>query len=153
MKTLVKSVSILVVAILVSASVKAEIVNEHNNFGEFNVEEVEDVLTNSKEVSKIYTITYKELNSPVTVEVFKNGKQKDFVVRSKGFEAQYTKGKDGFGVKKLDAKYAKVDKEAYTFEIDRRNYLYQRVITQTYNSESDYVELIACYLPELVKRK
>lgn len=152
MKTLIKSFT-LVAVIFFSTVVSANNVEEYNKFGEFDVEEVAGVLTNSKEISKVYTIKYEEFKSPVTVEVFKNRGSKDFVVRSKGFEAQYTKGKTGFGVTKLDKKYAKVNVENFTFSVNRSNFLHQRVITQSNKSEAEYVKLIACYLPELVASK
>ena len=144
--------TVFVVAIFVSSLISAENRVVVSQFGDFNIEELEHSVINSKRSPKIYTITYKELNTPVTVEVYKNKGAKDFVVRSEGFEVQYTKGGNGFGVRSLDQKYAKKSAKDYSFSIDRSSFLYQRIITLNNKSEADYVKLIACYLPELVTK-
>lgn len=98
-----------------------------------------------------YVIHYDNLETPVYVGILKPHKDcTEFVVRSDGFEVLYTCRKGKFGIEYVPKKYATLSQDEARKAINRTNFLYQRVITQTPQSEKNLLKLIACYVPEVM---
>jgi hypothetical protein len=56
-----------------------------------------------------------------------------------------------FGVNKLDDRYGTEGLSTKESEVDRMNYLHQKIIARGYQEELDATKLIAAYFPELHK--
>lgn len=151
MKTLkLLSVSFLFLFILSVYTEAKNDVNSETTFGTYKVSATELTHSVTKNKGNTYTIYYEEYEQPVTVSVFEGKNCKNYVVRAENFEVQYTCNGRYFGIKYVDDAYAEIPRKVMVDKIDRKDFLYQRVITQKNKSEKEFVRLIACFLPEIM---
>lgn len=120
------------------------------NFGTYKVEKTnENVLINNVSVEK-FVIEYSNLDKPVCVMIVLNKKSVHYIVRTDGFELEYLYKNNKFGVAFLDSEFATMKKQDVQKKINRKNFLYQKVISSGDQSDEYRLNLIACYLPELI---
>lgn len=118
------------------------------SLGEYEVYQTDEVSENYK----VYIIKYANSEEKFMVRVCKDDKCKNFIVYGDNLELQYQKDKKNvFGMTKVDKQFRKFDKEAIAKRIDREQMFRQKVITTQSKSEKEYLGLIACYLPQVVK--
>ncbi len=110
--------------------------------------EVADLGTNQEST---YTLSDASLSSPLTVSVKHYANGSNYMVEGNGFELLYRVRGDRFGVAYVDEADAKVGKDEMYKKLDRQAFLHQYVITDQPKSESEYMELIAAYLPAVMK--
>jgi uncharacterized secreted protein with C-terminal beta-propeller domain len=100
-----------------------------------------------------YDLAYASSNCKVRIGLVKEKKCTTFIVRTDGFEVEYTCNQGVFGVKKIEKKYQEFPKEANECKLDRASYFAQKVICQNKKSDDELLGLIACYFPNLVKEE
>jgi len=72
-----------------------------------------------------------------------------FTVRGEDFEIQYAKRSDGFGVKLVDSSNRTVSKKIIMKQINLNSFESQAVLTSQEKTETEYLGLLACYMPFL----
>lgn len=150
MKTTIITTAILVFALVSSNAKTKNEMNSVTEFGSYHVAKVEAsqaVVSGSKGE---YIIHYTQFDNPVKVSVVQKDNCKVFLVRTNGYEVQYTCNGNSFGASYMDAEYATYPMKDMAKKINRVEYLHQRVITKKQRSEKEMVRLIACFLPELL---
>lgn len=125
-------------------------INSETTYGMYKLGSSEQANSVRLEKENTYTIYYENYDTPVTVTVYETKKCKNFVVKAKNFEVQYTCNGKYFGVKYLDEMYASIPADQMINKINRAEFLNQRCITQNIRSDKEFVHLIACFLPEIM---
>lgn len=144
--------TVLLIFALTSAMAKTEnVANAETNLGSYKVSasSKSNVVENKSEGK--YTINYSKLNSDVSIDVVEKKNCKVFLVRTDGYEVQYSCNGKYFGVQYMSNEYATYPKAEMTRKINRKAFLNQRIITRQIPSEQEMVRLIACFLPELMR--
>jgi hypothetical protein len=72
-------------------------------------------------------------------------------VRGDGFEIRYTLESGSFGAKLVDQPFKTVPHKDLITKLNKANLLTQEVISTTQKSEGEYLGLIACFMPLLMK--
>ncbi|MFB6318803.1 hypothetical protein [Saccharicrinis sp. FJH54] len=109
-------------------------------------------LDKSTDAYKIFVIKYENTDETFVVRVCEGDKCHNYVVYGKDLELQYKAKKNNvFGLTKMDKEFRNLDKDLVAKRIDREQMFRQKVISTTAKSEKEYLGLIACYLPQLVK--
>ncbi len=134
------------VALVVFASVQVNAKDANEVF------EIETSTAVSSSNAKVYFLKSDVLNQKYSVEVnhFENGS--DYVVKAADFEVLYRLRGDKFGVCYVNDANAEVGKDTMYSKLNRKNFLYQKLITSNPKSEEQYVQLIAAYLPDLIQK-
>ncbi|MFC0876387.1 hypothetical protein ACE01N_07315 [Saccharicrinis sp. FJH2] len=114
--------------------------------------EVYKDLDKSNDDFKIFVIKYENTDETFVVRVCEGDNCHNYVVYGNKLELQYKAKKNNvFGLTKMDKEFRKLDKDVTAKRIDREQMFRQKVISTTPKSEKQYLGLIACYLPQLVK--
>jgi ABC-type thiamine transport system substrate-binding protein len=109
-------------------------------------------LDKSNDNIKIFVIKYENTDESFVVRVCEGDKCHNYVVYGKNLELQYKSKKNNvFGLTKMDKEFRNLDKGVVAERVDREQMFRQKVISTTPKSEKEYLGLIACYLPQLVK--
>ena len=74
-------------------------------------------------------------------------------MKSDEFEVQYACNNGIFGVKKLEKRFREIPEAEMSAKLNRVSYYGQRVISTQQKSQDEYLGLIACYLPDLIKQE
>ncbi len=74
----------------------------------------------------------------------------EYMVYSKYFEVCYANYKNGFGVKGVKPSWSKIETKYRDVALDPMKISKQRIISQKEVSESEALDLIASYLPDLL---
>lgn len=125
--------------------------NSNTWLGNYTISEAAQPIIVKGKTLKTYQLQYANGNSTIYIAVDPQRKCKNYIVRSKRFEAQYSCSKKGLGVKMLARKYASIDLEKNDALINSKQFNMQQRITLTSKSEQEAVKLIACYFPQLIK--
>ncbi len=123
------------------------------DFGNYTVTNADVPMIVNNVAVETYDLTYANNSCKVRIGLVKEKKCTTFIVRTDGFEVEYTCNQGVFGVKKIEKKYQEFPKEANDCKLDRVGYFAQRVICQNKKSEDELLGLIACYFPNLVKEE
>lgn len=140
--------SVFVVSLLLVSNV-VNATGVRSEFKEFEITAVEDLLV-GKNVKAIWTISYSENESPVTVVKRKTVEGTEYVVHSRYFEVCYLSGADGFGTKQVRNCCRNVPKKISSAVINQEQLEKQRVITPNKVDDEKALGLIAGFLPELL---
>lgn len=150
MKTL-NRVLLLSVMFFTSVIVSAQTENDATKLGNFKVEKATEKLTINNEAVETYVIQYAALDQPVYVAVVTEKNCENYIVRTNGFEIQYTCKKDKFGISYVETRFATLEKSDVMKKINRPNFLNQRVLSSSGPKPVDYqLSLIASYLPDVM---
>jgi len=125
--------------------------NSSSDFGQYTIKHSEAPIVYNNQVLETYDLSYENNGNDVKIAVLEEKKCRTFIVRSDEFEVQYTCTNGVFGVKKLEKRFQEIPEEEVNMKLDRVGYYAQRVICQDKKSKDDYLGLIACYLPDLIK--
>ncbi|MDA3818164.1 MAG: hypothetical protein PF486_12355 [Prolixibacteraceae bacterium] len=75
-----------------------------------------------------------------------------FIVRcAEEFEVQYSKDKNGFGVRMVDPEKRTMNKKEAMKEINFEKFSKQMVLTTKNKTVEEYLGLLACYMPQLIE--
>lgn len=152
MKTIKVISAVFLMTLFLSANSKAE--NKNAADKNYTIEAASSSSSSSSnyiETGNAYKIYFETLDSPMEVTVNEHSEGTDFIVKNNDFEVMYCLRGNVFGVSYLQEEYATVEKEKMYKKIDRKSFLHQKVITQNKKSEKEYIQLIASYVPELMK--
>ena len=116
----------------------------------YDITPIENLYLGS-DVVKAWSITYAKGNDPVTVLKKSDKNEINYIVRSKLFELSYVAKSSGFGAKKLKKKWRALSQRTTVATIDMKQLRNQKIITPRKVNEQKALELIANYLPDLIK--
>jgi hypothetical protein len=146
--------SMLIVALCLTAFAKKNVVATGKTWtamGDFKIEVAETPYSLNGEELKTFVISYE--NSPLKVKVAIDTDKKcnTYIVMSDKLSVQYICNSSYFGVEKIARQYGKAGLNTSENELNREEYLKQRVITREAQSPVENARLIAAYFPTLVK--
>ncbi len=140
--------SVLVVCLfLVSETVNAT--GLRTEFNDYEITTVDDIFV-GKKVKAMWTVSYSNVEVPVTVIKRKTMEGTEYVVRSKYFEVSYAATSTGFGVKEIRNSWRTVQKKISNAVICQDEMKNQQIITPNKVDDEKALGLIACYLPDLI---
>lgn len=122
-----------------------------SDFGQYTLKKSEAPVIYNNKVLETYDLSYENNSNQLKIAVVEEKKCKIFLVRSDEFEVQYTCTNGVFGVKKIEKRFQELPDQEVNLKLDRVGYYAQRVICQGKKSTDEYLGLIACYLPDLIK--
>lgn len=125
--------------------------NSLSDLGQYKITHSESPIVYNDQVLETYDLQYENAANPIKIAVMQEKKCRNFIVRSDEFEVQYACTNGVFGVKKIEKRFQEVPEAEVSMKLDRVGYYAQRVICQDKKSLDDYLGLIACYFPDLVK--
>lgn len=123
------------------------------DFGKYTITKSENPISVQGEELRTYDLVYENTSEPVRIGLLCEGKCTSFIVKSEGFEVQYTCNKGVFGVKKIEQRFQELPREVNEAKLNKVSYYSQRVICQNKKSEDELLGLIACYFPNLVNEE
>lgn len=123
------------------------------DFGKYTITKSENPISVQGEQLRTYDLVYENTSEPVRIGLLSEGKCTTFIVKSDGFEVQYTCNKGVFGVKKIEQRFQELPREVNEAKLNKVSYYSQRVICQNKKSEDELLGLIACYFPNLVNEE
>ena len=92
-------------------------------------------------------------DTKLTIEKVATRKGFEYLVYSDFFEVSYACCEKGFGAKKVKAVWSKINVELTEKVLDYNQLMGQKVISPTQVSEEVALNLIASYLPDLLKKE
>jgi len=125
--------------------------NSSSDFGKYTITHSDAPIVCNDKVLETYDLKYENNGNDIKIAVVEEKKCRIFIVRSDEFEVQYTCTNGVFGVKKLEKRFQEIPEAEVNMKLDRVGYYAQRVICQDKKTKDDYLGLIACYLPDLIK--
>jgi len=125
--------------------------NSSSDFGMYTITNSDSPIVYDNQVLETYELSYENTANAVQIGILQEKKCRTFIVRNDEFEIQYTCTDGVFGVKKLEKRFQEIPEEEMNLKLDRVGYYAQRVICQDKKTVDEYLGLIACYLPDLVK--
>ena len=140
--------TVLVVCLFL-VSVTANATGLRKEFNDYEITTVDDLFV-GKKVKAMWTVSYSNVEVPVTVIKRKTMEGVEYVVRSKFFEVSYAVTDTGFGVKELRNSWRTIDKKISKAVICQKEMKNQQIITPNSIDDEKALGLIACYLPELI---
>jgi len=102
---------------------------------------------------KSWVIAYGEASKPVHVFLRETKKGQEYVVRTSYFEVKYVNGSQGFGVKLLNGSDIKVNESLNTTVLNQAGLNNQKHISVEAIDSDKVLEMIACYLPDLINKQ
>jgi len=119
--------------------------------GDYRIEVAETPVVLNGEELKTFVITYENSDQKITVAVDKQKKCSKFIVISDKLCVQYVCNDSYFGVERLGKEYSKLGYTTLDENLNRSEFLNQRVISREPASALENSKLIAAYFPVLVK--
>ncbi len=102
---------------------------------------------------KSWEIAYGEAKAPVHVFKKETKKGQEYVVRTKYFEVKYVNGSNGFGARMISGSESTVKEALNATVLNAANLKNQECISSEAISEDRVLEMIASYLPDLIKEQ
>jgi hypothetical protein len=152
MKKSVKILMVVLTALFLSVAVEASTrVGESNTeLGKYWLKKAVSPMAIEGAEVETWVIHYSNFEFPVYVGMLEKGNCRVYVVRTNGVEVVYTCKSGKFGVHNVPENWATMPVDDVAQQIDREDFLRQRVISNRLRSESAHLGLIASYFPELV---
>lgn len=147
MKKTVVLVLVLICLVLVTGNVFAT--DFRSEFKEYKIKSVDDVFV-GKSVKAIWSISYSNDETPVTVLKRKTLDGIEYVVYSKFFEVSYLASAKGFGAKKIKSSMSNVPQKINRAVINMKELKNQEILTPNKVEDEQALGLIASYLPFLL---
>lgn len=139
--------AVLLCMVLVSSTVFATGVR--NEFKNYEIKAIDDLFV-GKNVKAIWTVSYSNNETPVTVVKRKTLEGTEYVVQSKYFEVCYLASTSGFGTKQVRSSCSNVPKKICKAVINQEQLKNQEIITPNKVDDEKALGLIASYLPDLL---
>ncbi len=147
MKNLNVLASVLICLILVSGTALAT--GFRSEFKDYKIKTVENVYV-GKNVKAIWSISYSNDETPVTVLKRKTLDGTEYVVYSKYFEVSYLASAKGFGAKMVKSSWSNVPQKINRAVINMKELKKQEILTPNKVDDEQALGLIASYLPFLL---
>ena len=146
-----KKLSVLasVLICLVFVSVNALATGFRSEFKDYKIKTIDDVNV-GKDVKAIWSISYSNNETPVTVIKRKTQDGAEYAVYSKYFEVSYLSSAKGFGTKLLKKSKSSVPAKINNAIINMKELKKQEILTPNSVNDEQALELIASYLPFLL---
>lgn len=141
-------VSIFLIGFLL-VSVSANATGVRSQFNEYEITSVEDVRV-GKKVQAIWTLSYSEDESAITVLKRKTLEGTEYIVQNDHFAVSYALTVNGFGVKPVRKAWTNVPRQITNAVISKSAMAQQAVITPNKVDDKRALKLIASYLPDLI---
>lgn len=141
-------VTILVVGFLFVA-ISASAADVRTEFKEYEITSVEDIHV-GKSIKAIWTVSYSNNETPVTVVKRKTVDGIEYVVQSNHFAVSYLASAAGFGAKEVRKSWSSVPKRITDAVICKQELANQAIITPNSVNDERALKLIASYLPDLL---
>lgn len=141
-------VTILVVGFFLVA-ISADATGIRNEFNEYEITAVDDIHV-GKNIKAIWTLSYSNNETPVTVVKRKTLEGIEYVVQSDHFAVSYASTVKGFGAKTVRSSWTTVPKRISNAVISKEELAKQAIITPKKVDDKQALGLIASYLPELM---
>jgi len=138
-----------VLVCLVLSSGLAMATGLRTEFKDYDIKAVDDLFV-GKNVKAIWTLSYSNAETPVTVVKRKTFEGTEYVVHSKYFEVCYLSSTNGFGTKMLRNSWRNVPKKINNAVINQKEFEKQEIITPNKVNDERALGLIASYLPFLI---
>lgn len=139
--------SVLVCLVLLTGNVLAN--GLKTEFKDYEIKAVDDLIV-GKDVKAMWTLSYDNAETPVTVVKRKTIEGTEYVVYSKYFEVCYLASAKGFGIKPVRNSWSNVPKKINKAVINQNEFKKQEVLTQNKVNDEMALGLIAGYLPFLL---
>jgi hypothetical protein len=136
------------ICMLISISVSQANVYR-NGFNDYKIETVENIDL-SKDIDKIWNLTYNESDKTVTVVKRHVGDDVFYIVNSKHFEVCYACTTKGFGTSLMKKGWSHVPVQINNAVLNASEFSNQRIITPVKVNDEKALGLIAAYLPNLI---
>ena len=130
-------------------SISANATGLRTDFKEYEISTVNDLFV-GKNINAIWTLSYSNQESPVTVVKRKTVEGTEYVVHSKFFEVSYASTAAGFGTKEVRRSWSNVPKKISKAVISQEEMKRQQIITPNKVDDEKAMGLIASYLPDLI---
>lgn len=140
--------SILVVC-LFFVSTNTNAVGLKKKFNNYEISQIED-LHLGKKVMAVWTLSYSDQESPITVAKRKSADGVEYIVSSKFFEVSYVSTNEGFGARKVSNSWSNVSKSINKAVISQDEMKKQAIISSQKINDTEALQLIASYLPDLL---
>lgn len=147
MKKLNVLASVLVCLVLVTGTALATGIR--TEFKDYEITAVDDLIV-GKDVKAMWTLSYDNKETPVTVVKRKTMEGTEYVVYSKYFEVCYVASAKGFGIKRVRNAWSNVPKKINRAVINNTEFKKQEVLTPNKVDDEMALGLIAGYLPFLL---
>ncbi len=147
MKKLNVFASVLICLVLVS--VIASATDFRNEFKEYTITTVDDIFV-AKSVKAVWSISYSNDETPVTVLKRKTLEGTEYIVYSKYFEVSYLASLNGFGTKMVKSTWSNVPQKINKAVINMKEFKKQEILTPNKVNDEQALGLIASYLPFLL---
>ncbi len=147
MKKLNVLASVLVCLVLVSGNGFAT--DFRSEFKEYKITTIDDVLV-GKSVQAMWSISYSNVEKPITVLKRKTSDGTEYVVYSNYFEVNYLATAKGFGTKMARKSWSNVPKIINDAVINMEAFKKQAILTPNKVDDAQALGLIAGYLPFLI---
>ncbi|MFB6317784.1 hypothetical protein [Saccharicrinis sp. FJH54] len=153
MKTTFKlfGLTLLVFTMFASAIQAETIVKESNSeLGKYYLKKAANPMVVKGEEVQTYVLHYDNLSKPVYIGVYNVPNCKIYLVRTDDFEVAYARRDGIFGINYMPESLATLPEKEVRANVNRVNYLKQRIITHKRCTEKTQLNLIAQYLPEVM---
>lgn len=153
-KLILLTVCVALLSVFANAKIKdgqAMTGNSLSELGQYKITQSESPIVYNNQVLETYDLQYENAAGTIKIGVLPEKKCCNFIVHNDEFEVQYTCVNGVFGVHKIEKRFQEIPEAEVNMKLDRIGYYAQRVICQGKKSIDDYLGLIACYFPELVK--
>jgi hypothetical protein len=152
MKKLV--VVLLLTIILIPSGIAGELFSDGDSFtklGKYKIEISESPFILNGNELKTYLVTYENAGFSLLVTTDTSGDEIKFLAISEALSVQYVSHGLCFGVERIDQKYAASDLKTSDSDLNRSEYLRQKLITSWEVTELGKIKLIAAYYPALLR--
>ncbi|MEN8116545.1 MAG: hypothetical protein ABFS16_06170 [Bacteroidota bacterium] len=143
-----KVLAILMVGLFLM-SFTASATGSRAEFKEYSISAVDDLYM-GKSVKAIWTLSYSNNETPVTVVKRNTLEGTEYVVHSKYFAVSYVSSTNGFGVREVRNSWSDVPKKITRAVVSQEEMKNQEIITPNKVDDEKALGLIASYLPDLV---
>lgn len=120
--------------------------------GEYQIKEVAPTVKGDESM-RTFELQYSNASKKVMIYLDERKNCKDYIVRSKNLEVRYICSKSSFGAALVSSRQADYDPNLNAMFISQENLSNQQKIAEGALTIDYALELIACYYPDLLKRK
>lgn len=125
--------------------------NSFTKFGTYTLTETDQITVLNNVAYKVWHLNYAQNDE--TFEVLcapGNNLQCCFIVRNNYFEVQYSRINGKFGANLIDSKRSSLKKSLVMKHINKEQLANQKTLTTKEKNQTEYLGLVACFVPLLI---
>ncbi len=151
----VMKILISLLALLVFLPVSADITkplsgDSYTEFGEYTIIPSDEPIMLGIHELETYDLKYENVDHVVKIAIDDRKRCKKFIVKHPCFEIQYECNKKGFGVCKIDKKYASLEEECVNRMLDEAQFDCQELLLSEPRPNDELLHTIAGFFPQLL---